>query len=121
MDSRYTPKLHRPAAVSILDQRKLKEFRKRKGLSLMKVAKLSKISKSTLSGYEHGHSVPPLHRLIILCRIYALDPFEILELLRLPTFEKGLIKRYRSACLEEGVIPADALRDFMLVYSRPLN
>ena len=29
MDSKYTPKLHRPAAVSILDQRKLKEFRKR--------------------------------------------------------------------------------------------
>ena len=87
----------------------------------MEVAKLSKISKSTLSGYEHGHSVPPLHRLIILCRIYALDQFEVMELLRLPSFEKGLIKRYRSACLEEGVTPVDALKDFMVVYSRPVN
>ena len=121
MDSKYTPKLRRPAAVSILDQRKLKAFRKRAGLSLMEVATLSKIGKSTLSGYEHGHSVPPIHRLIILCRIYALDQFEVMELLHLPIFEKGLIKRYRSACLEEGVTPAEALRDFLLVYSKPVN
>jgi transcriptional regulator with XRE-family HTH domain len=121
MDSKYAPKLSRPAAVSILDQRKLKEFRKKAGLSLMEVAKLSKISKSTLSGYEHGHSVPPLHRLIILFRIYALDLFEIVELLRLSLFEKGLIKRYRSACFEESVTPLNALRDFMLTYSMPVN
>lgn len=59
MSSKIGPKQRRPAAVYALDQRKLKEFRQKAGLSLTKVQELFGISKSTLSAYENGPAVPP--------------------------------------------------------------
>ena len=81
MNSRYSDKQKRPAAAYVLDQRKLREFRRRVGLTLAEVEKMSGIPKSTLHDYEHGHIVPQLHQFKKLCGIYQLDIFEIMELL----------------------------------------
>ena len=87
MNSRYSDKQKRPAAACILDQRKLREFRRRVGLTLAEVEGMSGIPKSTLHGYEHGHIVPQLHQFKKLCGIYQLDIFEIMELLDLKFVE----------------------------------
>ena len=121
MDSKYAPKIRRPAAVSIMDGQKLAKFRKRVGLSLMEVAKLSKISKSTLSAYENGHAVPPLHRLIILCQIYDLYLFEVTELLRLNVIQAKMLKAFRGACKKDNKTPRQAIEEFLLVYTHIVN
>ena len=116
MTSLYSPKQRRPAAAYILDQRKLLAFREQASLTLAEVEELSRIPKSTLHDYEHGRIVPQLHQFKKLCEVYQLDVFEIMELLRLNFMEKRDLKRFRSACHHKGMTPAQALRDFMLVY-----
>lgn len=117
MTSRYSPKERRPAAAYILDQRKLMAFRERAGLTLAAVEELSRIPKSSLHDYEHGRIVPQLHQFKKLCEVYQLDVFEIMELLRLNFMEKRDLKSFRTTCRAEGVTPAQALNDFMLVYA----
>lgn len=121
MTSKYSPKQKRPAAAYILDQQKLLAFRERTGLSLTKVQELSGISKSTLSAYENGHAVPPLHRLIVLCQIYDLDLFEVTELLRLNVIQVKMLKAFRSACKKDNTTPLQAIKDFVLVYTHEVN
>lgn len=117
MTSKYSPKQRRPAAAYILDQRKLMEFRERAGLTLAAVEELSRIPKSALHDYEHGRIVPQLHQFKKLCEVYQLDVFEIMELLRLNFMEKRDLKSFRTACRAQEVTPAQALRDFMIVYA----
>lgn len=102
-------------------RRKLKEFRKRAGLSLMQVARASGIAKSSLSEYEHGRNLPPLPRLLILIKIYSLDPFDIEELLSLQLIEADLLKAFRRVCKEEATNPLQALRDFLLIYCKDVE
>lgn len=117
MNSKFSPKERRPAAASILDQRKLLAFRERAGLTLQKVQELSGISKSSLSDFEHGHIVPRLHQFKKLCEVYQLDILEIIELLRLNFMEKKDLKNFRAACQNEGETPSDALKAFIIVYT----
>ena len=121
MNSKFSPKQRRPAAVSILDQRQLMAFRERAGLTLQKVQELSGISKSSLSDFEHGRIVPRLHQFKKLCKIYQLDIFEIMELLRLNFMEKKDLKNFRTACQNEGETPADALKAFIIVYAYQID
>ncbi len=117
MSSKYSPKQRRPAAAYILDQRKLMAFRERAGLTLAEVEALSAIPKSTLHDYEHGRIVPQLHQFKKLCGVYQLDIFEIMELLNLKFVEHRDLKTFRTACRYKGLTPAEALREFMLVYA----
>ncbi|MFZ5449968.1 MAG: helix-turn-helix domain-containing protein [Thermodesulfobacteriota bacterium] len=117
MTSKYYAKQRRPAAASILDQRKLLECRQRLGLTLAEVEEMSAIPKSTLHDYEHGRIVPQLHQFKKLCQIYQLDIFEIMELLNLKFVENRDLKTFRTACHYKGLTPAEALREFMLVYA----
>jgi transcriptional regulator with XRE-family HTH domain len=117
MTSRYSPKQRRPAAAYILDQRKLLGFRERVGLTLAEIEVMSGIPKSTLHDYEHGRIVPQLHQFKKLCEVYQLDIFEIMELLRINFIERRDLKSFRNACRNEGVTPAQALRDFMQAYA----
>jgi transcriptional regulator with XRE-family HTH domain len=117
MTSKFSPKSKRPAAASILDQKKLLAFRERAGLTLHKVQELSGISKSSLSDFEHGRIVPQLHQFKKLCEVYHLDIFEIMELLCFNFMGKRDLKNFRTACQNEGETPAEALRSFIIVYA----
>jgi hypothetical protein len=61
---------------------------------------------------------PLLHRFQAISRGYGLDPFQVCELLRLQPVPNVLLRKFRSACREEGVTPLQALPDFMSVYSK---
>jgi transcriptional regulator with XRE-family HTH domain len=117
MNSKYDAKQRRPAAASILDQRMLLKFRQRLRLTLTEVEGMSGIFRSTLHDYEHGRIVPQLHQFKKLCSIYELDIFEIMELLNLKFVENRDLKTFRAACQYKGLTPAEALREFMLVYA----
>ena len=112
-----TQRRKRPEARLIIDAGKLRLFRQRAQLSLNDVAELTGIGKSTISDYEHGHIVPQLHQFKKLCEAYELDILEILALLHLRILDPRTVRDFRRACRVEGVIPAQALRDFLLVYA----
>jgi hypothetical protein len=60
---------------------------------------------------------PPLKRFVKLCEAYGCDSFEILEMLGSWPVPPGDLRRFRVACRKEKTTPAEALRDFMLVYA----
>lgn len=99
------------------DHRKLKAHRRRVGLSLGKAAILTEIPKSSIDEYERGVSLPPLKRFVKLCEAYGCDSFEILEMLGSGPVPPGDLRRFRVACRKEKTTPAEALRDFILVFT----
>lgn len=60
-----------------LDQEKLKELRKSRGLKLADVAVNTGISVQKLSNYENGHSRPPGDALLTLLNFYRVTNFEV--------------------------------------------
>jgi transcriptional regulator with XRE-family HTH domain len=111
------PHRKRPAARLILNGKKLQEFRLRAGLSLSEMEELSGIPRSSVCDYEHGHTVPQLHRFKKLCEVYRLDVLETADLLGLRVMDFRTIRAFRKACQQEGTTPAQALRDFITVYA----
>lgn len=58
---------------------KLKEARKKVGLTQEDVEKKSGINKKTISNWENGVSRPDVDSVSILCRIYGISPNAVFE------------------------------------------
>lgn len=63
--------------MKILDQEKLKDLRKNRGLKLAQVAENTGLSVQQLSNYENGHAVPPGDVLLTLLDFYKVTNFEV--------------------------------------------
>ena len=57
---------------------KIRDARKKKGLSQYALAKLAGVSRETVQGYESGRKTPTEETVTKLCRILDLDPSEII-------------------------------------------
>jgi transcriptional regulator with XRE-family HTH domain len=101
-----------------LNLHKLKALRLARGLTQAQLSSLLGLKRDGYGIYETGNSHPPLCIFRKLC--LALDPFTILELLCLPTIDPKLLKDFRAACHRHGTTPAEALKDFLLVFSQSL-
>jgi len=115
-----------PPTYDFFDCRALRRLRKELGLSLKEAEAATGVPWQTINHYEQGRDFkknnrgrhPLLHRFQAVCSGYGLDPFQVCELLRLQPVPKDLLRKFRSACREEGVTPLQALLDFMRVYCR---
>jgi transcriptional regulator with XRE-family HTH domain len=112
------PRGRKPADLGyVIDLRKLREFRRQAGLSLKEVEEATGIRSSNLCDFERGRIMLQLHKLKDLIRLYELDVFEVLDLLRLRLLDPKLLRDFRRACQRHDTTPAEALHDFMLVFS----
>lgn len=101
----------------VFNLRRWREFRHRAGLSLRDVQAATGIRASNLSAFELGHLVLQFHKIQELILLYRLDAFEVLELLRIRILDPKLLRDFRRACLRHDTTPAEALHDFMLVFT----
>jgi transcriptional regulator with XRE-family HTH domain len=65
----------------VIDHQKLRELRRRAGLTLKQVEDLTGISASTLCNFERGRLLLPWPRLKKLLQLYRIDLLELQELL----------------------------------------
>ncbi|MBW1953015.1 MAG: helix-turn-helix transcriptional regulator [Deltaproteobacteria bacterium] len=113
------PRRRRPKDPNhIIDLRKLKEFRQRAGLTMKQVEEAIGIRASNLCDFERGRMMLQLHHLMELLRLYDLDIFEAHEVLRLRLLDAKLLRDFRKACARHGTSPAEALNDFMIVFTQ---
>lgn len=63
--------------MKVLDQVKLKDLRKNRGLKLAEVADNTGLSVQKLSNYENGHAIPPGDVLLTLLDFYKVTNFEV--------------------------------------------
>uniref|UniRef100_A0A7C3WQI3 XRE family transcriptional regulator n=1 Tax=Desulfobacca acetoxidans TaxID=60893 RepID=A0A7C3WQI3_9BACT len=110
---------NKPANLDyVINLRKLKEFRRRAGLSLKAVQEATGILPSNLSEFERGRIMLQFHKIKHLIELYGLDVFEVLDILRLRLLDPKLLRDFRRACRQVGTTPAQALRDFLVVFVR---
>jgi transcriptional regulator with XRE-family HTH domain len=113
------PRGRKPASVDyVVNLKELREFRHRVGLSLQEVREATGILPSNLSEFEHGRIMLQFHKIKLLIELYGLDAFEVLDLLRLRLLDPKLLREFRRACRRVDTTPAQALRDFLLVFVR---
>ncbi|MCL6622932.1 MAG: helix-turn-helix domain-containing protein [Syntrophobacterales bacterium] len=114
-------KTPRPHPSTCLNLHKLKDLRQARGLTQTQLSRLLGLERDGYSIYETGKSHLSLCLFRQLCLALDLDPFTILELLYLTEknslIDPQLLKDFRDACLRHGTTPAEALRDFMQVFS----
>uniref|UniRef100_A0A7V4LD91 XRE family transcriptional regulator n=1 Tax=Desulfobacca acetoxidans TaxID=60893 RepID=A0A7V4LD91_9BACT len=116
------PRGNKPANLDyVINLRKLKEFRRRAGLSLKEVQEATGILPSNLSEFENGRLMLQFHKLKSLIELYRLDVFEVLDLLRLRLLEPKLLRDFRRACREVHTTPAQALQDFLVVFTHEVQ
>ncbi|WP_312647529.1 helix-turn-helix domain-containing protein [Aminipila sp.] len=58
---------------------KLKEARKKKGMTQDDVEQKTGINKKTISNWENGVSRPDVDSISLLCKIYGIDPNDLFE------------------------------------------
>lgn len=63
--------------IKVLDQEKLKDLRKNRGLKLLEVAENTGLSVQQLSNYENGHAKPPGDVLLTLLDYYKVTNFDV--------------------------------------------
>lgn len=63
--------------MKVLDQEKLKDLRRNRGLKLAEVAEKTNLTVSALSNYENGHAIPPGDVLLTLLDFYKVTNFEV--------------------------------------------
>lgn len=108
-------KCHRPERV--FDRKLFQAYRKRRGWNIDIAGAVTDINKWTISRYEKGENLPPLHRFQALADAYELDPFEVCEVLKLFPVPKDLLRQFRAACRREGKTPLQVVMEFMKVYA----
>jgi transcriptional regulator with XRE-family HTH domain len=112
------PRGKKPASVDyVFNLKKWREFRLRTGLSLKDVQEATGIRSSNLCDFERGRIILQFHKLKELIRLYELDVFEVLDLLRLRLLDPKLLRDFRRACQRHDTTPGEALNDFMLVFT----
>lgn len=88
---------------------KLREYREKKGLSIIEVAEIFNKSIKTVYAWENGRSQPDADTLIQLCVLYGIESFEILNedyinneeiTLKLNNNEQDLIFKFRNLSSE---------------------
>ncbi len=112
------PRGKKPSDLSyVINLRELKKFRRRAGLTMRGVQEAIGLSPSSLSNFENGNIMLPWPRLRELIHQYDLDLFEIYDVLRLRLLDPKLLREFRRACRKVDTTPAQALRDFLLVFT----
>lgn len=105
----------------VVNKEKFKEFRLRAKLTLRQVDAATGIKPPNLSDFEHGRLLLPWPRLRKLMHQYDLDLFEIHDVLRLRILDPKLLQEFRRACRQVGTTPAQALHDFLLVFTAEVS
>jgi transcriptional regulator with XRE-family HTH domain len=100
----------------MIDFRKLREFRKARNLTQTELGRRTKYSSDSLSAIEKGLKDPSLGNFQSICRELALDPLEMMDLLKYWPISYKLLGRFRTACKRENTTVLQALTDFMEVY-----
>jgi transcriptional regulator with XRE-family HTH domain len=115
----------RPHPSTCLNLYKLKALRLARGLTQAQLSSLLDLKRDGYNQYETGKYHLPLCLFRKLCLALKLDPFTILELLYLATssedalIDPQLLKDFRAACQRHHTTPAEALKDFLVVFSQP--
>lgn len=106
----------KPSQNYYFDTRLLRDLRKQRRWNLDLAGQAAGIPGFTIGQYEAARQFPPPHRLRALCLGYELDPFEVCELLRFYPVPRGLLRKFRTACKQEGKSPLEVLLEFIEVY-----
>ena len=109
-----------PTPNEYLDLRRLREFRESWG-TLRDLARKTGFNAHHLGDLEKGRHHFHLSLFRDICRVLALDHFQIVELLRLNPLGGNLVHHFKSACRRVGTTPRQALSDFMRVFILSAN
>jgi len=101
----------------VLNLRKVKAHRVKRGLSISELARRLQVSNDSLTCWEKGRNVMPLDVFQKLCNLYELDYFEVCEILWLKPIGLDFITCFRVACKKEGKTPLQVLLEFIKVYA----
>ncbi len=101
----------------VIDLDCLRRLRRKRGLTLREVEAATGIKPGNLCDFEHGRIMLQLHRIKELLRLYKVDLFEAHDILHLRLLDPKLLRDFRRACARHGTTPAEALRDFMVVFT----
>jgi transcriptional regulator with XRE-family HTH domain len=105
----------------VIDVDRLRRLRREKGLTLRQVEAATGIKPGNLCDFEHGRIMLQLHRVKELLRLYEVDLLEAHDILRLRLIDARLQRDFRRACARHGTTPAEALEDFLTVFTYHLN
>ncbi len=107
-----------PSPATFFDYRKLRDMRRRFGLSQREIAALIGVTRGGYTGYENGLTAPSLHVLQRVCKVFNLGFVEVFALLKLypPGLSFQEYSAFIRACKAEQLTPAHVLADFMRVY-----
>jgi len=107
-----------PSPPTYFDYRRLRDMRRRLGLSQREMAALLGMTRGGYAGYENGLTAPSLWMLRKLCNTFSLSFVEVFALLRLypPGLSFQEYSAFIRACKAEQLTPAHVLADFMRVY-----
>jgi transcriptional regulator with XRE-family HTH domain len=108
----------RPNPNQVVNLPKLKAIRKAFGLSQQELSRSLGLKPDTYNTYETGKAHLSLALFRELCLKLNLDYLDIPELLNLNLFDPKLLRKFRAACQRHDTTPAEALVDFMLVFSQ---
>ncbi len=112
-------KTPRPHPSTEIDLDKLKALRLSRGLTQKQLATMLGLKTDWCWGlYETGKAHTPLWILRELYLQLNLDPLTLLELLHLPFPDPKTLNDFRKACQLQNTTPAEALKDFMLIFSQ---
>ncbi len=105
----------------VIDLDRLRRLRQERGLTLRQAEVATGIKPGNLCDFEHGRIMLQLHRIKELLRLYKVDLLEAHDLLRLRLINPKLLRDFRRACARHGTTSAEALEDFLTVFTYQLN
>lgn len=110
-----------PSPPTYFDHRKLRDMRKRFGLSQREMAALIGMTRGGYAGHENGLTAPSLWILRKLCKTLNLGFVEVFALLKLipPGLNFREFDAFIRACKAEKLTPVHVLANFMKVYAEP--